>query len=101
MNEKMKLSMNPHVRSKVTTTNIMFAVIISLLPATAFGIYNFGIDALYLILTTIIAAVLTELVFEIITKRKSTISDLSAVVTGLLLGLNLPVSSRPSFFESI
>lgn len=92
MIEKRKVSMNPHVRSKVTTSNIMFAVIISLLPATGFGIYNFGIDALYLILTTVIAAVLTELIFELITKRKSTISDLSAVVTGLLLGLNLPVS---------
>lgn len=92
MSEKIKVSMNPHVRSKVTTSNIMFAVIIALLPATGFGIYNFGPKALYLILVTVITSVLTELIFELITKRKSTISDLSAIVTGLLLGLNLPVS---------
>jgi len=92
MIEKIKVSMNPHVRSKVTTSNIMLAVIIALLPATGFGIYNFGLDALYLILVTVITSVLTELFFELITKRKSTIADLSAVVTGLLLGLNLPVS---------
>ncbi len=92
MSEKIKVSMNPHVRSKVTTSNIMFAVIIALLPATGFGIYNFGLDALFLVLVTVITSVLTELIFELITKRKSTILDLSAVVTGLLLGLNLPVS---------
>ncbi len=92
MSEKLKVSINPHVRSKVSTSNIMFAVIVALLPATGFGIYNFGIRALFLILTTVVSAVLSELLFELLTKRKSTISDLSAVVTGLLLALNLPVS---------
>lgn len=92
MSDLLKVSSNPHVRSKVTTSSIMFAVIVALLPTTVFGIYNFGIEALYLILVTIGSTVLTELLFELILKRKSTINDLSAVVTGLLLALNLPVS---------
>ncbi len=92
MSDLLKVSANPHVRSKVTTSSIMFAVIVALLPATVFGIFNFGIDALYLIIVTVLATVLTELVFELLLKKKSTINDLSAVVTGLLLALNLPVS---------
>ena len=88
--ENMKVSSNPHVRSQVTTSNIMFAVVIALLPATGFGIYNFGVSALVLILVTIASAVLTELLFEVILKKKITIGDFSAVVTGLLLALNLP-----------
>ena len=70
----------------------MLCVILALMPATGFGIYNFGIRALYVVLISIASCVLTELVFELITKREITISDLSAVVTGLLLGLNLPVN---------
>ena len=68
----------------------MLYVIISLLPASIFGICNFGVKALILILVTIASCVVSELVFEKIVHKKSTISDLSAVVTGLLLALNLP-----------
>lgn len=92
-NGLMKVSSNPHIRSKVTTGNIMLAVILALLPATGFGIYNFGFGALILILTSIASCVLTEWLFEVITKRKVTINDYSAIVTGLLLGLNLPPSA--------
>lgn len=86
----MKVSSNPHVRSKTDTGSIMLTVVIALLPAAGFGIYNFGLDALILILVTVASTVLTELLFEKICKRKITIGDYSAVVTGLLLALNLP-----------
>lgn len=91
MSDLLKVSSNPHVRSKVNTSSIMFAVIIALLPATGFGIYNFGIRALFIVLVTVLSAVLTEFLFGLY-KKKQTIGDLSAVVTGLLLALNLPVS---------
>lgn len=91
MSELLNVSSNPHIRSKVTTNGIMMAVIIALLPATGFGIYNFGPKALVLILVTIASTVLTEFLFGLY-KKKNTITDLSAVVTGLLLSLNLPVS---------
>ena len=86
----MKVSSNPHIRSKVSTSKIMFVVTLGLLPTSIFGVWNFGLHALLVILTTIAATVLTELTYELIMKKKVTISDLSAVVTGLLLALNLP-----------
>ncbi len=87
----LKVSSNPHIRSKVTTNGIMFAVILALMPATGFGIYNFGIRALLVVLVTIASTVLTEFLFGLY-RKKRTIDDLSAVVTGLLLAMNLPVS---------
>jgi len=92
MNKLFKVSSNPHIRSKATTGNIMLTVVLALLPATGFGIYNFGIRALILIAVTILSAVLTELLYEKICRKPVTIGDFSAVVTGLLLALNLPVS---------
>lgn len=93
MSDLMKVSSNPHIRSKVTTANIMLAVVIALLPAAGFGIYNFGMDALILIVVTVAATVLTELIYEKAMHKKVTIGDFSAVVTGLLLALNLPSSA--------
>lgn len=93
MSDLMKVSSNPHIRSKVTTSNIMLAVVIALLPAAGFGIYNFGLDALILILVTVAATVLTEYIYEKAMHKKITIGDFSAVVTGLLLALNLPSSA--------
>ncbi|NBJ91965.1 RnfABCDGE type electron transport complex subunit D [Parablautia muri] len=90
MSDLMKVSSNPHVRSKVTTSNIMLAVVIALLPAAGFGIFNFGLDALILILITVATCVLTEYVYEKAMHKKVTIGDFSCVVTGLLLALNLP-----------
>lgn len=86
----LKVSSNPHIRSKVSTNKIMLAVILALLPTTAFGVWNFGMNALLLVLVTIASTVITEAVFELITKKPLTINDFSAVVTGLLLALNLP-----------
>ncbi|MCI5954905.1 MAG: RnfABCDGE type electron transport complex subunit D [Lachnospiraceae bacterium] len=91
MSELFKVSSNPHIRSKVTTNGIMLAVIVALMPATGFGIYNFGPRALAVILVTVGSTVLTEFLFGLY-KKKMTITDLSAVVTGLLLALNLPVT---------
>ena len=70
----------------------MTAVVIALLPAAGFGIYNFGPRALAVMAVTIASTVLTELLFGWLWKKKITITDMSAVVTGLLLALNLPVS---------
>lgn len=91
MSELFKVSSNPHIRSKVTTNGIMLAVIIALMPATGFGIYNFGPRALAVVLVTIVSCVLTEFLFGLY-RKKMTITDLSAVVTGLLLALNLPAT---------
>lgn len=90
MSDLMKVSSNPHVRSKVTTSSIMLAVVIALLPAAGFGIYNFGVNALIIIVVTVATTVLTEYIYEKLMKKKVTINDYSAVVTGLLLALNLP-----------
>ena len=90
MNENIHVSSSPHIRSKVTTSSIMFLVIIALLPATIFGIYNFGIRALVHVIVTVAASVLTEYVFEKGMQRPITIKDGSAALTGLLLALNLP-----------
>lgn len=90
MSDLMKVSSNPHIRSKVTTGNIMLAVVIALLPTAGFGIYNFGLDALILILVTVATTVLTEFLYEKLMHKPVTIGDYSAVVTGLLLALNLP-----------
>lgn len=87
-----KVSSNPHIRTQSSVSGIMLLVILSLLPATGYGIYNFGPRVIAVVAVTIAATVLTELLFELIMHKKSTISDLSAVVTGLLLALNLPVS---------
>ncbi len=90
MSDMMKVSSNPHIRSKVSTDKIMLIVVIALLPATIFGIVNFGLHALILVLVTVATSVATEAVYELIMKKKLTIKDFSAVVTGLLLALNLP-----------
>ena len=90
MSDLLNVSSNPHVRDKNSTTSIMLDVIIALLPASIFGIYNFGYRAALVILVTIVSTVLSEYVYFKITKQKNVISDLSAVLTGLLLALNLP-----------
>ena len=87
------VSGTPHVRSKESIQSIMRDVIIVLVPATAAGIYYFGLRALILIVAAIISAVFFEWLYEKITKKPVTINDLSAVVTGLLLAMNLPASA--------
>ncbi len=86
----LKISASPHVRSKATTSDIMFDVILALVPATAFGIYQFGFSAGVLVAVCILTAVLAEMIYQKAMHKKVTIGDYSAVVTGLLLALNLP-----------
>ncbi len=92
MSELYNVSSSPHVRSKDTTSRIMLYVVIALLPTSIFGIYNFGYKALVLMLVTIASCLVSEWVFEKIVHKKSTLGDMSAVVTGLLLALNLPAT---------
>lgn len=92
MSENYQVSSAPHVRAKDSTSRVMLYVIIALLPASLFGIFNFGLRALLLILITIATCVVCEWIFDKIVHKKNTIQDLSAVVTGLLLALNFPVS---------
>ena len=92
MSELMKVSSNPHIRDKMSTDKIMLAVIVALMPTTIFGTWNSGIRAPLIIAVTIASTVLTELIYEKLMKKEVTIWDFSAVVTGLLLALNLPVS---------
>ncbi|SFG57135.1 electron transport complex protein RnfD [Lachnospiraceae bacterium C7] len=87
-----QVSSSPHVRANDTTGKIMLYVIIGLLPTTLFGIYNFGIRALLLIAVTILTCMVSEWCFDKIVHKKNTVKDLSCVVTGLLLALNLPVT---------
>ena len=93
MENQLNISSSPHIRSKVTSSNIMLMVTIALLPASAFGVYNFGMDALLMLIVTTATAVLTEFIYEKLMHKKITIGDFSAVVTGLLLGLNMPPSA--------
>ncbi len=89
---KLTLSVSPQIRSKFTTTNIMLDVVIALIPALIAGVIIFGLRALVLTAVCVFACVLSEFLFEFILKKPNTISDLSAVVTGMLLALNLPVT---------
>ena len=90
MSELYNISSSPHIRAKDTSAKIMLYVIIALLPASIFGVYNFGLRALLLIAVCIATCVASEWIFEKIVHKKSTITDFSAVLTGLLLALNLP-----------
>lgn len=87
------VSGTPHVRSKESIQSIMRDVIIVLVPATAAGIYYFGISALILIIAAIASSVIFEALCQKIMKKPVTVSDLSAVVTGLLLAMNLPAAA--------
>ena len=93
MSENYNISASPHIRSKVTTSNIMLYVIIALLPATIFGVYTFGFSALLVVAITTVSAVLTEYIYQKLMHQKVTISDCSAALTGLLLALNLPAGA--------
>ena len=90
MTNKLHISVSPHFHSPVTTQSIMRDVIIALIPTTIAGTVIYGFRALAVIATSVGFAVLAEYVFNKLAKKDTTISDLSAVVTGLLLALTLP-----------
>ena len=92
MENKLHISVSPHIHSKNSTQRIMLDVLISLLPATIAGVVIFGLQALLVIAVCVAVSVLAEFVFNKIVKKPLTIGDLSAAVTGLLLALNLPAN---------
>lgn len=96
MNEQFVVSASPHVRDRVTSKNIMLFVLVALLPATCFGLYNFRREQAWIVVVvTVSAAILSEFVYEKLMKKPITIGDFSAAVTGLLLALNLPPTIPP------
>ena len=95
MDHKFIVSSSPHLTSGRTTSKIMLDVIIALIPALIAGFVIFGFRALAIVVVCVASAVLSEVAFNAICKRPHTIGDLSAVVTGLLLGMNLPALIEP------
>lgn len=93
MSELLHVSSSPHIRSKIKTDHIMMMVAAALLPATVSGLYNFGWRVLLLTGISVGTCVGTEYLYEVLMHKKITIHDFSAVVTGLLLALNLPPSA--------
>ncbi len=92
--EKLIVSTSPHIQSKDSTQSIMRDVIIALLPAAVAGTILFGWKALITILVCVGTAVLSEFLFNLIVKKEQTVTDLSAVVTGLILALSLPAKAE-------
>lgn len=84
------VSVSPHIRHATTTRSVMRDVVIALLPACAMGVYTFGYRAFVILVLTVCACVLTELVYQKCMKLPVTITDLSAVVTGMLIAMNMP-----------
>lgn len=95
MTEKLFVSPSPHLRCGDTTQKIMGDVLIALIPAAIASVVIFGFRALMVLAVTVISCVLSEYLSRKIMKRDNTIPDLSAVVTGVLLAFNLPVSIHP------
>lgn len=87
--ENLIVSSSPHIHSGASSRRIMLDVIIALLPASVAAVVIFGMKALAILAACVISAVLSEFLFNLATHREQTVGDLSAVVTGLLLGLNL------------
>ena len=90
MENKYIVSSSPHLHTSLTTNRIMFDVILALLPTTFVGVFIFGAYAGLVIMVAIAATMLSEWLFNKVMKKRSTIQDLSAIVTGLLIGLNMP-----------
>ena len=90
MNKLLNVSSSPHVRCSVNTQNLMLDVVIAMIPAAAFGVYNFGFHALLVLLITSAVCVASEYVYEKLMHKPITIADGSALVTGMILALNMP-----------
>lgn len=92
MENKLHVSLSPHISSNNSTQRTMLDVIIALVPVSIAAVILFGIPALLVIAVCVVSAVAGEAVFNIAVKKEQTIGDLSAVVTGLILALNLPAN---------
>ncbi len=91
--ELLSVSPSPHIKNPDTTQSIMLRVIIALLPACMWGVYRFGLRAAEILLICVASSILFEWLFQKIMKRKNTVADLSAALTGLLIGMNLPAAA--------
>ncbi len=89
MENQLRISVSPHIHGPKSTRGIMLDVVLALLPTSIAGVVIFGLQALILIAACVGTAVACEFLFNLALKRKQTTGDLSAVVTGLLLALNL------------
>ena len=87
--DKLKFSYAPHIHGGASGRRVMLDVILALLPVSVAAVVIFGVQALYVLLACTLGAVVSEALFNIVARKKQTIGDLSAIVTGLLLGLNL------------
>ena len=92
MGKQLTLSVSPHIHSGRKTSHIMLDVIIALLPAAVAGTVIFGLDALLVLAVSVVSCVGFEALYNLLLKKEQTVGDLSAVVTGLLLGMNLPAN---------
>ena len=92
--EKLIVSTSPHIHTKDTTQSIMRDVLIALAPASVAAVVLFGLKALLTIVLCVGTCMLSEFLFNIITKKTQTVLDLSSAVTGLLLALNLPTTAN-------
>lgn len=92
MKELFNMSASPHVRSGVTTRSIMRDVVLAMLPACIFGVYRFGFNAFLILVTGAVSAMLAEFLWRKLTKKQNTPFECSALVTGLLIAMNLPAS---------
>ena len=90
-NLKLIATSNPHIRGSETTRSIMLDVIIAMLPALAFAIFNFGLRALTLTAVSVVACIFWEWLYRKLMKKPQSIGDLSCVVTGMLLAFVCPV----------
>ena len=90
MEKLLNVSSSPHVRNKITTQNLMSDVAIAMIPASVYGVWQFGMHALLVLIATVVSCVLSEYVYEKLMKKPITVSDGSAVVTGMILALNMP-----------
>ena len=94
MEEKLYVSSSPHLRSGVNTKKIMLDVLIALMPALVAAVIIFGIRVLLVVGVTVLSCIISEYICRKLMKRENTVSDLSAVVTGVLLAFNFPVSIK-------
>lgn len=90
MEKLFNVSSSPHVRDRSTTQNLMFDVVIAMIPASVYGVCQFGLNALLVLIATVVSCVLSEYAYEKLMNKPLTITDGSAVVTGMILALNMP-----------
>ncbi|MFQ3676118.1 MAG: RnfABCDGE type electron transport complex subunit D [Endomicrobiia bacterium] len=100
MEQKLVISPSPHIKSNLSVRNMMLDTLFALLPAGIGAVVFFGYEALFVILTSVIAAMLSEYFVNFLRKQKSTVTDFSCVITGVLLAYSLP-SSTPLWMVAI